>query len=149
MSASIFLATPDDKDRILSLMERCHDETGQRSDPDLRDLTVSTLLEDNHHGAIWLIGPQRAPLGYVVVTFCWSVARAGLEGWVDETFIRPSVRNRGIGTEVLHAVAVALGQGGVRALHARVPKTNPGMIKFCEKVGFKAQDGTLLLTDPL
>ena len=149
MTTSITLAGPDALDRVLSLVERNHAEIGIASDDEGRRRAVTPLLNGSPHGAIWLIGPQRAPLGYVLVTFGWSIALGGMEGWVDETFIRQSVRRRGIGTEVLHSVAVALGQGDVKALHARLPNPDPSLIAFCERVGFRQRDGLLVMTDTL
>lgn len=149
MSTSIFLAGTEDTERVLSLMTRYHEEAGIRSDEVIRARAVAPLLDGSPHGAIWLIGPQRAPLGYVVVSFGWSVQRGGTEGWVEECYIRPSVRGRGIGTEVLHAVAVSLGKGGVIALHTRVGRENDALVRFCKRVGFRPQDNILLLTDVL
>lgn len=149
MTTAIRLATLDDKAPLLALMARAVEEAGHASDPELHDRAVAPLLENGPYGAVWLVGPQRAPLGYVVVTFSWSVTTAETEGWVQEVYIRPSVRNRGIGTEVLHAVAVALGKGGVGALHVHLPQDQDGLRRFCEKVGFRAQDDILVLTDRL
>jgi L-amino acid N-acyltransferase YncA len=75
------------------------------------------------------------------------VTLGGSEGWVDEVFIRPSVRRRGIGTEVLHSIAVALSKGGVKALHVRVPQDADVTQRFCERVGFTLQPNTRLMSD--
>ena len=149
MTTNITLATEEDLDRVLSLMERFHDERGIASDDGLRRRAVEPLLSGSPHGAIWLMGPTRAPLGYVLVTFGWSVAYGGTEGWVDEVFIRPSVRRRGIGTEVLHAIAVSLTGAGVRALHTRLASENTDAQRFCARVGFEPRGGLLVMTDVL
>jgi GNAT superfamily N-acetyltransferase len=147
MTTSITLAGPDDHARVVGLMERNITEMGQVWDPITRDRALGPLLDGSPHGAIWLIGPVRAPLGYVLVSFGWSVTLGGSEGWVDEVFIRPSVRRRGIGTEVLHSIAVALSKGGVKALHVRVPHDADVTQRFCERVGFTLQPNTRLMSD--
>ncbi len=149
MSTAIHLARPDDLDPLLSLMARGHAERALPHDDAHRRKAVLPLLEGSPHGAVWLIGPQRAPLGYVVAAFGWSVALAGVEGWVEDVFVRPSVRRRGIGTEVLHAVAVSLAQGGVKALHVRLRDEDAQAIAFCSKVGFAACPGDRVMTDML
>ena len=148
MSTAINLAGPADDDRLLSLMGRYHEEVGLPYDDAHRAAVTAPLLEGSPLGAVWLIGPARAPLGYVMVSFGWSVPLGGMIGWVEEVFIRPSVRSRGIGTEVLHAVSMTLGQAGLRALHARVDD-NARLAKFCAHVGFGSAADTRIMTDVL
>lgn len=130
-------------------MERFHAEAALPYDDTHRRRAATPLLDDSPHGAIWLIGPQRAPLGYVLISFGWSVALAGLEGFVHEIFVRPSVRGRGIGTEVLHAIAVSLTQSGLRALHVRLDQADALSARFCARVGFAPRPQTVLMTDVL
>ena len=148
MTTAINLGSPADADRLLSLMQRYHEERGLPYDDDHRAAVSAPLLDGSPLGAVWLIGPQRAPLGYVMVTFGWSVRLGGMVGWIDEVFIRPSVRSRGIGTEVLHAIAVSLGQAGIRALQVRVDD-DARLTKFCGKVGFGATEDHRIMTDLL
>ncbi|MBI1418361.1 MAG: GNAT family N-acetyltransferase [Limimaricola sp.] len=149
MSTAITLAGTADRDRVLGLMAQFHAERGLAHDDVHRARAADPLLEGSPLGAVWLIGPGRAPLGYVLVGFGWSVTRAGMEGWVNEVYIRPSVRRRGIGTEVLHAVAVALSQAGLTALHVRVDHADEAAQRFCARVGFAARPEMLVMTDTL
>ena len=148
MTTAINLAGPDGAALLLPLMQRYHAERGLTYDDAHRAAAATPLLEGSPLGAVWLIGPQRAPLGYVLVTFGWSVELGGMIGWVEEMFIRPSVRSRGIGTEVLHAVAVSLGQVDIRALHVRVGD-DARLVRFCAKVGFSQTADLRVMTDLL
>jgi GNAT superfamily N-acetyltransferase len=148
MTTAINLAGPSDDERLLSLMARYHEEAGFGYDDTHRAAVAAPLLEGSPLGAVWLIGPARAPLGYVMVSFGWSVPLGGMIGWVAEIFIRPSVRNRGIGKEVLHAVSVSLGHAGLRALQVRVDD-NARLAGFCARVGFGAATDTRIMTDIL
>lgn len=148
MTTAISLGGPEHATSLLSLMARYHEEMGLGYDDEHRAAVTLPLLEGSPLGAFWLIGPQRAPLGYVMVTFGWSVALGGMVAWVEEVFIRPSVRSRGIGTEVLHAVAVSLGQVNIRALHARVGD-DARLMRFCSKVGFSKANELRIMTDIL
>ncbi|SEW04887.1 Acetyltransferase (GNAT) family protein [Cognatiyoonia koreensis] len=147
MTTAINLATEDDADRVLSLMARYHSEAGFDYDDDHRSAVIAPLLTGSPLGAVWLIGPARAPLGYVMVTFGWSVAHGGMVGWLEEVFIRASVRNRGIGTEVLHAVVVNLRQAGLKAMHVQLAPDAPAK-GFCKRCGFAPVDGFVQMTDP-
>lgn len=146
MTTAINLGGREDAPRALDLMQRYHDEAGLPYDDDHRAAVVQPLLDGSPLGAIWLIGPTRAPLGYVMMTFGWSVTHGGMVAWLSEAYIRNSVRNRGIGTEVMHAIAVSLRGAGVRALHAST--TDDQAMKFCARVGFAPTAGQLM-TDVL
>lgn len=146
MSTAIHLAGSDDLDRVIGLMERFHEERALPHDDAHRRRAAMPLLNEGPFGAVWLIGPMRAPLGYVLVTFGWSVELGGMEGWVSEIFIRPSVRRRGIGTEVLHAVAVSLARADVKALHVHLDRDDAVATRFCVRTGFVARERNLLMT---
>lgn len=151
MTTSITLAGPDALDRVLALLERRETEAGgpewDAAERDLRSGLVAPLLAGGPEGAVWLIGPVRAPLGLAVVTFGWSL-RGGREAWLEELFIRPSVRRRGIGREVVHGVAVSLRSGGMRRFHARLATEARAARTFLAACGFSDESGTILMTDP-
>ena len=149
MSTSISLAGPDDLERVLGLMARYHDETGKPFDDAHRQAVAGPLVDGSPLGAVWLIGPQRAPLGYVMIGFSWSMAHGGLVGWLEEIFIRDQVRGRGIGTEVLHAVVVNLARADLKAMHVLLPGDDDTLARFCTRTGFTVTPDARLLTDPL
>ena len=115
----------------------------------MRRAAIVPLLEGSPLGAIYLIGPQRAPIGYIIVTFGWSVEFGGMDAFVDELYIRRAVRGRGIATEVLSALPLALGQAGVRAIHLEVDKDNAPAQKLYARSGFRARDRYMLMTRKL
>ena len=88
------------------------------------------------HGAAYLIGPPRAPIGYLVVTFGWSVEFGGLDGFIDEIYVRPGVRGRGIATETLQALPRALAGAGLKAMHLEVDKDDEKSQKLYARSGF-------------
>ena len=153
MTTAITLAGPDHRPQLLALMERRDVEAGgsawSEADTGRAIRAIGPLLLGGPEGAVWLIGPVRAPLGYTIATFGWSLLLAGREAWIEDVFVRQSVRQRGIGTEVLHAVAVALRQADVRALHVRLPDAAPAAIRFFGKAGFARKDDIRLMTDML
>ncbi|MEL7461387.1 MAG: GNAT family N-acetyltransferase [Pseudomonadota bacterium] len=140
MSASIHLATPDDAVKLLPMIEAFHAEDGVKSDVEGRAAAIAPLLEGSPHGALWLIGPRAAPVGYIAITFGWSLASGGLDGTIDEFFIRETVRGRGVGTEVLIALMSELEAGGVTALHLEVADGNDRAARIYKRIGFKTRE---------
>ncbi|KIC48945.1 GNAT family N-acetyltransferase [Tateyamaria sp. ANG-S1] len=149
MSAALTLATPEHFDRLSALVVAFHAEEGIEMSDEARAAGLKPLLDGIPHGVAYLIGPPRAPIGYIVVTFGWSIEFGGMDGFVDEIFIRPGVRGRGIATEVLLALPRALGEAGVKALHLEVGDDNSVAQRLYTRAGFKRRDGYALMTRTL
>lgn len=140
------LATADDLDTLVPMVAALHASEGLNTDDAHRRAALTPLLEGSPHGAVWLIGPRRAPVGYVVVAFGWSIEFGGLDGIVDELFIRPAVRGRGMGSEALNTLATNLKAAGVRALHLEVDCANEATMRLYRRCGFAPRDGYMLLS---
>lgn len=149
MSAALTLATPEHLNRLSSLVANFHEEAGIRLDEAAREAALLPLLEGSPHGAAYLIGPPRAPIGYIIISFGWSVEFGGLDGFVDELFIRPGVRGRGIASEVLTALPGALGSAGLKALHLEVAHENDAARRIYKRAGFAARSDYHLMTRTL
>ncbi|MEX0366261.1 MAG: GNAT family N-acetyltransferase [Ruegeria sp.] len=149
MSAALTLATPEHFDRLDALVAAFHAEEGIDLTDAARAAGLQPLLDGIPHGAAYLIGPPRAPIGYIVVTFGWSVEFGGMDGFVDEIYIRPGVRGRGIATEVLLALPRALASAGVKALHLEVGADNTVAQRLYQRAGFRVRDGYHLMTRTL
>ncbi|MEM1004157.1 MAG: N-acetyltransferase [Pseudomonadota bacterium] len=149
MSAALRLARPQDLDRLLALVSAFHAESGIAQDVDQTRAALLPLLEGIPHGCVYLIGPGRAPLGYIILTFGWSVEFGGMDGFVDEIYIRPAVRGRGIATEVLLDLPKALAEAGLTALHLEVDRTNETAQRLYQRTGFKPRDRYILMSKPL
>ena len=146
MSAALTLAGPDHLEKLDALVAAFHDEAGISLDPEKRRAGIAPLLDGIPHGAAYLIGPPRAPIGYIVVTFGWSVEFGGLDGFIDEIYIRPGVRKRGIASETLQALPRALAGAGVKALHLEVNRDAETTHRLYEKAGFKARTKYMLMS---
>ncbi|NIZ12391.1 N-acetyltransferase [Phaeobacter sp. HF9A] len=149
MSASLHLARPEDLEKLLPLVEGFHREEGIDSTEEQRRGALLPLLEGIPYGAIYLAGPVRAPIGYVIVTFTWSVEFGGLDGMIDELFIRPAVRGRGIATEVLFALPRPWAEAGGRALHRGVNRHNASAIKLYTRARFQPREDYVLMSRKL
>jgi len=142
----LHLATPEDLPRLLPLVGALHDELGFGTDDAHRTAAITPLLEGSPHGAAWLIGPRKAPVGYIVITFGWSVEFGGLDGIIDELYIRRAVRGRGMGSEALNTLAQALKQGGMRALHLEVDSNDTQTRRFYARQHFKERDRYMFMS---
>ncbi|WP_299965622.1 GNAT family N-acetyltransferase [uncultured Roseobacter sp.] len=146
MSAALTLATTDHMDRLDPLVAAFHTEHGIALSDEARRAGIAPLLEGSPHGAAYLIGPPRAPIGYVVITFGWSLEFGGLDGFVDEIYIRPGVRGRGIASETLQSLPRALAGAGLKALHLEVQRSDSPTQGLYTRAGFSPRDDYMLMT---
>ena len=144
MSARLHLCGADALERLEPMVAAFHAETGLASDAEHRRAALAPLLDGSPYGAVYLIGPERAPVGYLVVTFSWSLVFGGMDATLDELWIRPAVRGRGMAREALEALIRGLRPAGItaisleaargssaEALHARLgfePRTGLGLM---------------------
>lgn len=140
MSQLLRLAKPGDLERLLPMVAACHAAVNVgHSDDEHRRAAVLPLLEGSPHGAIWLVGPKMAPVGYVAVGFGWSIEFGGFDATIDEFWIREKVRGRGMGSEALAALKSTLAEAGIRALHVEVAPDNDRAQRLYRRLGFEAR----------
>ena len=146
MSAALHLAKADDLERLFGLVSSFHTEAGIESSAEQREAALLPLLEGSPHGAVYLIGPARAPIGYIVITFGWSVEFGGLDGFIDEIFIRSGVRGRGVGSEVITSLVTMLKSVGMKALHLEVEPENERALRLYKRCHFKPRKGYQMMS---
>ncbi|MEO9684984.1 MAG: GNAT family N-acetyltransferase [Tateyamaria sp.] len=146
MSAALTLATVEHVDRLLSLVASFHAEASIAMSDEQRAAGIVPLLEGSPHGVAYLIGPARAPIGYIVMSFGWSIEFGGMDGFVDELYVRPGVRGRGVASEVLLTLPRALADAGLKALHLEVRTDNADARRLYKRAGFALRDGYHLMT---
>lgn len=130
------LAARDDFPRLLPLIASSHAGLGLSTTEDDHRATLEALHDQDIQAAIWLIGPRRAPVGYVAVSFGFSLARGGRDATIDEIFVRQAVRGRGMGSQALQVLLPMLREMGVRAVHLTLPHAAPRAAAFLERAGF-------------
>ena len=143
MSQILHLAAPEDLDRLLPMVRAYHQHEAIAVDDDHRSAALLPLLEGSPHGAVWFIGPKMSPVGYVAVCFGWSIELGGMDGFVDEFWVRDKVRGRGMGTEALNALLAALKAAGIRALHLEIAEGNPAE-RMYRRAGFRRREFSLM-----
>ena len=85
-----------------------------------------------------------APVGYLALTFGFSLEFHGRDAFIDELYIRPTHRGRGWGTRAIgHAETVAL-TAKVRAVHLEVGRGNAAAQAFYRKAGYADHDRYLM-----
>lgn len=107
-----------------------------------------TLLANPQLGSVWLAESDRKAVGHAVLTLSYSMEYGGLRGFVDDLYVRPQARGRGLGLALLDAVRSTCAERGVRALHVEVGPDNATARRLYARAGY-TDSGHLLLSLPL
>jgi ribosomal protein S18 acetylase RimI-like enzyme len=105
---------------------------------------VEKMVSDPSLGRIWLIDRDSEPIGYLVLTFSYSLEFHGRDAFIDELFILAEYRNQGIGKRVMEFVLDACRELGITALHLEVERGNSAGQALYRKFGFKDHDRYLM-----
>jgi len=148
---SVRAATPADIPALLALIRRYWDHEAIAGFEALRiELVLQQLLASaGARGAIWVAQEAGTLLGYLIVVLVVSVEHKGLMGEIDEFFVLPEARSRGIGAALLAAAEQALVQRGCVRLQLQLGRGNSRARRFYERRGYGARSGYELLDKPL
>lgn len=146
---SLRLALPDLLDGLIPFVHAYHRTEG--IDSDVRELprVLLPLLADNGEGRIWFIDVSDRPIGYVALCFGYSIEFGGRDAFVDEIYLEPEYRGRGIGGRALTLVIAAARSYGVRALHLEVDSNNQPALRLYRAKGFQARSRYQLMSQDL
>jgi ribosomal protein S18 acetylase RimI-like enzyme len=99
---------------------------------------LARLLEEPGLGRVLVMDEDGRVIGYLVLTFGFSLEFGGRDGLVDELYVSPGHRGRGLGTRALEAAEAACREQGIRALHLMVERSKDGAQALYRRVGFVA-----------
>jgi GNAT superfamily N-acetyltransferase len=106
----------------------------------------TALLSDEQYGLIWLICDRDdRPIGYVALTFFFSMEYHGRCGLVDELYIRESYRGKGIGKRVFAMIEDYLKSQKMRSLSLVVDFWNDSAEALYTKIGFQREKRHLMI----
>lgn len=140
------IAGPDDAPRVLAMMRDFYAEDRIAFEPARVQAGVNRLLAEPAHGEILLwLDVDGGVLGYGVLCACFSLEWGGAFGLLDELYLRPGARGRGLGRWALDMLlrrAAAHGWGSVRL---EVNHHNAAAKRMYLAAGFR-DDGRDVLT---
>ena len=97
---------------------------------------MENLLSDDARGLIYLLHNDAANQGYFVLTYGYSLERAGPTALLDELYITPPARRKGLATAALRFAIELARAAGCQALHLEVDHDNPIAHNLYTRSGF-------------
>jgi GNAT superfamily N-acetyltransferase len=108
--------------------------------------SIRALLGESPLGRVWLIEADAHPVGYVAMCFGYSIEFSGRDAFIDEMFVAPEHRAKGIGKAALSLVKSESASLGVKVLHLEVARTNKQARRVYASAGFKPREQFFLMS---
>lgn len=146
MKIDIHLASLQDLDLIVPLVGAYHAFETLNSTASERKSAVKKLLMNPDFGGIWLVYCDDALAGYIALCRGYSIEFNGFDAFIDEFFLSPEFRAKGIGTQVLGFLKKEARKLEINALHLEVARNNHAAQRLYRKSGFKARKKYMLMS---
>ncbi len=143
-------ATYDDEANLLRMMrELAEQEPGAYyfDEPVVRPVLREFLANPNL-GRVWIFSEDAVPAGYIVLTLGYSFEHHGRDAFLDELYVEPQCRRRGIARQALQFVEEQARKMGVQALHLEVDHGNDPALELYRRSGYE-DHGRYLMTKRL
>lgn len=136
MDPQFRIAREDDAPLLLAFMQQYYVFDGHHWDEIRAREALLSLLRCSQYGLVWLVLDAETPVGYIVLTFGYSLEFLGRDAFIDEFFLLPSHRGRGWGKKTLAFVEEQARHNHVRAIHLETVRTNDNAKRLYSKTGF-------------
>ncbi len=97
---------------------------------------MGKIVQDPALGRAWMICDGDVPIGYIVLTFGYSLEYQGRDAFIDEFYIDAAQRNKGVGSKTLEFALEACRELDINALHLEVEPMNAAGLALYRKFGF-------------
>jgi GNAT superfamily N-acetyltransferase len=150
MPVTIRPATRGDIPQLLALVRRYWEYEHIAGFQALRlELLLQQLLGEPRLGAAWVAEAEGNLTGYLVTVTVLSLEHGGLMAEIDEFFVLPEARSRGVGARLLAAAEAALATRGCVRLQLQLAVTNSAARSFYQQRGYAARAGYELIDKAL
>jgi GNAT superfamily N-acetyltransferase len=130
-------AIATDRERLVEMLGVQLREHGVTlAEPDLAR-GVEGLLLRPQLGRFLVASEPGQIVGFAALSFLWTLEHAGRAAWLDELYVLPESRGRGIGRALLEAAYELATSIGARALDLEIERGHERVARLYEREGFR------------
>lgn len=134
--ATVTQATRADIPVLLELIGEFYAHEDIPYDPVAAATALRNLLADESLGQVWLMQYGGRPVGYMVITYSYSLEYHGRAILIDEFYLQESHRGLGIGSQALTLIESIARSHDAKVIHLEVEQDNERAQKFYIARGF-------------
>lgn len=131
------VAAPADLGRVVELVAALLGEHSLAPARARLEAAVTRLLSDPGLWRVLVAESDGEVVGVAVLSWAFSLEQGGRSAWLDEIFVAPEHRGRGIGAGLLDAACEAASQGGACAIDLEVEAGHDRVATLYERRGFR------------
>jgi ribosomal protein S18 acetylase RimI-like enzyme len=130
-------ATSYDVARLVAMMRKLalHEPPVPFDEAIVRNAWIQ-FLRGSDLGKAWLIEVYNKSAGYVILTLGFSFEYHGREAFIDELYVEPEFRGRGLGTHAMKFAAEQAIALGVNAIHLEVDPQNDDALNLYRRLDY-------------
>ena len=143
------VAGPQDFTGIIAMVRDFYVEDRIAYQPELVEPGLQAVLDDDRCGAVLLLSTTDvAQAGYITLCWCFSVEQGGRFVLLDELYLAPAARGRGLGRQALALARDWAAGQGAKVIRLEVNHHNPKAKALYLSEGYR-DDERDILTLPL
>ena len=135
---------PGDLPMLLDMLRRFYAEDRIPLDEPRVRRGLEQLLADAALGAVLFAEVEGERVGYLVLGWCFSIEQGGRHVLVDELYLEPAARGRGLGAALLAAACDWARGQGAEVARLEVNRHNPRAKALYLRHGFRDDDRDIL-----
>jgi len=129
---------------VLEMMDEFYRDQQMRFNADAATSALRQMLAVPARGGAYLVRCDGATAGYLFLTSCFSVEFHGEFMLLDELYLRPTFRGKGLGRLAVEFAERICRERGIKTLRLEVGHENAAAQSLYESMGFKRETRHLL-----
>lgn len=118
-------------------------------DPERLRAPLRAVLADPRLGDAWIADADGQAAGYLLAVYIFSLEHAGLTAEIDELYVRPAQRGRGLAQALLDTAEARFVELGCTSVSLQLGRGNDAARRFYARHGYRARPGYDLLEKDL
>jgi diamine N-acetyltransferase len=136
MEINFKFADNSDTETLIQFIQEFYEYEGLKYDETIIRAALAGIFKDGSLGRVWLIQQGKQAVGYIVLTFGYSLEYRGRDAMIDEFYIRETYRGQGVGKKTIQFIENVCQDLGIQAVHLEVERENQNAQKLYRQAGF-------------
>ena len=130
-------ATLADKEKLNELIHKQFIEHEIICTADILDSAVEKVLIREGLGIFLVARENSQIIGFAAISFAWTLEHGGKSAWLDELYVLPAHRGKGVGSMLLEKVIEEVSSEGCGAIDLEVDQDHRRAERLYQRKGFE------------